>query len=190
VLMEASAESAEARRRAKNLERVRRYQAAHPDRVRETKRKYREKNPTADAEYQQRYRETHPRKRYPPKPRGPAKVDPRLPRHKMARGHGNNWHLAYATFWDAQAGRCYLCGDPLNPEVPQDIAMDHNHDCCPPRQSCDICRRGLACGRRNKLVGLADENPERLHRIADALIAANERVRLRMPEKPIQDAMF
>lgn len=187
--MEAVGDNA-ARKRALANARVKRYQARHPERVREQKRLYKEKNPDAGAEYARKYRETHPRKQYPPKPRAEPKVDPRLPGHKLARVHGNNWQLAFATFWEVQCGCCYLCGDPLNPDIAQAVAMDHNHECCPAHQSCGICRRGLACGRCNKLVGLANEDPERLRRIADALTAANDLVRSRMPDRPVQDAMF
>jgi hypothetical protein len=68
--------------------------------------------------------------------------------------------------------------------------IDHDHSCCPQRRSCDICRRGLACGRCNKLLGLANEDPARLHRIANALEAANTLVQARLPGRPIQEAMF
>ena len=111
-------------------------------------------------------------------------------RDKMRRIHGGNWRAAFAAFWEAQEGRCYLCGDPLQQDTPQATVIDHDHSCCPTRRSCDICRRGLACGRCNKLVGLADESAVRLRRIADALEAANLLVQERLPGKMAQGELF
>ena len=69
---------------------------------------------------------------------------------------------------------CYLC------EINRPTDVDHDHSCSPARKHrCDICIRGLACGPCNRLIGLADDDPERLHRIADNLQTAKEAVRIR-----------
>jgi hypothetical protein len=71
--------------------------------------------------------------------------------------------------WDslfiAQCGCCYLCGDPL-PEDPAFVATDHDHSCCPGSRSCGRCVRGLACVPCNTLIARANDDPERLLRIA------------------------
>jgi hypothetical protein len=69
-------------------------------------------------------------------------------------------------------------------------AIDHYHGCCPPKRSCDLCRRGLACSKCNSLIGLAGDDPDRLRRIADALEVANARVKARIAERSIQEKMF
>ena len=83
-----------------------------------------------------------------------------------------------------QAGRCYLCGDSLPPNLGK-IHVEHDHDCCPsPRKlaglggkiSCGKCVRGLACSSCNRLIGIARDDPYRLRRIADNLEGANHRV--------------
>lgn len=90
-----------------------------------------------------------------------------------------------AAIWQAQGGRCYLCGA----ELPLSAAViDHDHRCCPRTQhtsySCPDCRRGLSCHPCNLIVGHADDDPNRLRRIADALEAANLGVTQRLASRP------
>jgi Recombination endonuclease VII len=70
--------------------------------------------------------------------------------------------------WTAQGGRCCYCED-LLPIDRQQVHIDHDHTCCPPKRSCAACRRGLACQNCNFVVGNALEDPERLERIAKNL---------------------
>lgn len=85
---------------------------------------------------------------------------------------------------DAQQGLCYLCGDPL-PHDRHFLAIDHDHRCCPPKSSCARCRRGLTCHGCNVLIGHAQDDPQRLRRIADnleaAIAAAGERIARESP---------
>ena len=86
-------------------------------------------------------------------------------------------------FWEAQGGKCYLCGDnlPLDGDVPPFI--EHDHICCgPKRLGCPICRRGICCSPCNRLIGLAHDDPNRLRCIADNLEHAKELVRERMAD--------
>lgn len=65
----------------------------------------------------------------------------------------------YEALMQAQDGRCAIC---LKRPRKLRLAVDHNH------QTNEI--RGLLCGRCNhKLLGAADESPERLRRAADYL---------------------
>lgn len=73
-----------------------------------------------------------------------------------------------------QSGCCYLCGDPMNPV---DVAVDHDHSCCPSdRRSCGRCVRGLACRWCNQGTGQFRDDPARMRRAADALEEANRRL--------------
>jgi hypothetical protein len=82
-----------------------------------------------------------------------------------------------------QNGCCYLCGDPLPKDLTK-AAIDHDHSCCtgmkagPSRNkaSCGNCVRGIACGACNRLIASAQDDPDRLRRIADNLETANRRV--------------
>lgn len=81
--------------------------------------------------------------------------------------------------WNAQGGKCYLCGYEM--EEPNGTlkrnggttaVIDHDHSCCPQNKSCSICRRGLAHVACNSAVGLLFDDPARLRRAADAFEAA------------------
>lgn len=52
--------------------------------------------------------------------------------------------------WDAQEGRCLLCGTNL---VPANAVLDHDHRCCPGERSCGRCNRGFLCRKCNTNVG-------------------------------------
>lgn len=96
-----------------------------------------------------------------------------------------------AAMWQAQGGKCYLCGGDLSLEK---AVIDHDHRCCPRRRnqsfSCPDCRRGLACNPCNLIVGHADDDPDRLRRIADALAAANLSVMQRLAARPPPVTLF
>lgn len=99
---------------------------------------------------------------------------------RRADKHGPGADADWASMWASQQGRCYLCGTELiaNPEAASRSlnggypCIDHDHRCCPKDRSCRRCRRGLACGRCNALIGLAEDDPDLLLQIADNLEAA------------------
>lgn len=165
-------------------ETARRSRAADPERSRAAVRRYEAAHPEKVAEWKERRREKAAAARQPKPPRtGPL-------RGRKDRKHGSDWRTAYAEFWDAQGGCCYLCGDPLDLTKPQCIVFDHNHACCPANKSCKICRRGLACNRCNRAIGYALDDPARLRRMADALDAANALVLERMTTRDVQEGLF
>lgn len=92
-----------------------------------------------------------------------------------------------AAMWQAQDGKCYLCGREMTPGRE---AVDHDHSCCPKDRSCSICRRGLACRKCNLAIGHADDDPARLRRMADALEAANLAVKARKASAAIAETLF
>ena len=143
-------------------------------------------------EYQKAYRERNREKRLEVQRRSWAKnrdkinerkrarraADPEKAREQdrmeRARDPGRNQHGRWikedrAAMWDAQDGRCYLCGEPMDAGR---VRIDHDHSCCAPNTSCRICRRGLAHHRCNIAIGMADDDPAKLRRLADALEAA------------------
>src|SRR5258708_6381080 len=85
-----------------------------------------------------------------------------------------------AAMWAAQDGHCYLCGEELAAEKAH---VDHDHSCCGRDRSCPVCRRGLACEQCNRAIGLTRDDPDRLHRMADALEAAKRGVAARMADR-------
>jgi hypothetical protein len=95
----------------------------------------------------------------------------------------------WAAMWQAQDGRCYLCGEAL---VAADASthVDHDHACCGKERSCPACRRGLVHSTCNTAIGNAGDDPARLRRMADALEAAKAQVALRMAAAGDQPALF
>jgi hypothetical protein len=91
--------------------------------------------------------------------------------------HGENWDEIFARLWN---GKCYLCEDPLDEAS---YHTDHHHSCCPPGRSCEKCRRGFTCPNCNRLIGYAQDDPDRLRRIADNLEIANTLVRERLTDR-------
>jgi hypothetical protein len=82
--------------------------------------------------------------------------------------------------WDAlfveQAGRCYLCGDPM---TVQSAHLDHDHSCCSGKRACGACLRGLACPLCNQGIGQFGDDPERMRVVATNLEQANQKLRER-----------
>ena len=168
--------------RERSLEFNRQWAKEHPEQVRAT---------------QERWRAAHPgygRKRYAALKADPGKWEARQEYHRQwyqdhreevlervkersdadpyARlyyKHGTDWRQLFAALWEAQDGKCYLCGDELHPELARAVHLDHDHRCCPKARSCEKCRRGLACADCNRLIGCAKDDPKRLRRIADNL---------------------
>lgn len=100
----------------------------------------------------------------------------------------------WAALWDAQEGRCYLCGDAMSAEQRLGpgsalVIVDHDHSCCPDWHSCRICRRGLAHSNCNVAIGMANDDPAQLRRMADALEAAQLAVEQRRTKAAEQLAL-
>jgi hypothetical protein len=175
----------EANREAKN-EKSRQWAAAHPEKMREYNRRYREANLEKERARQRRSREANREANRESQRRYRAKrgTDGRRVQ-AWALNHGlrpEDW----ATLWDGQDGRCYLCGEPMTPEQ---VHIDHDHRCCPKDHSCIYCRRGLAHASCNQLIGFADDDPGRLRRVADNLEAALKVTDARLAGKPEQMTM-
>ena len=86
----------------------------------------------------------------------------------------------FDALWEAQADKCYLCGDELMRGVARAMHIDHDHTCCPLGKTCEKRRRGLACKDCNRLIGIAQDDPDRLERIAVNLRVAEAAVAERL----------
>ena len=75
------------------------------------------------------------------------------PCRNLRKRHGLSYDdvMAWAL---TQDNRCAIC------DRVRVLVIDHNHDCCPQDKSCQKCRRGLLCATCNRMIGLADDNPE------------------------------
>lgn len=67
----------------------------------------------------------------------------------------------------AQGGVCAICGS--QPDPVRGLDVDHDHACCPGKQSCGKCIRGLLCNSCNLAIGKLRDDPAMLRRAADYL---------------------
>jgi len=58
----------------------------------------------------------------------------------------------------SQNGLCAICKGPQQGDC--NLAIDHNHECCPERSACDKCRRGLLCTNCNNALGRVHDSIE------------------------------
>lgn len=60
---------------------------------------------------------------------------------------------------EAQGGACAICRRPASLA---ELAIDHDHNCCPKGGSCGACVRGLLCGLCNLGLGSFRDDPKAL----------------------------
>jgi hypothetical protein len=144
--------------KAAAVERTRRWRIANPGRRKATDAKWREQNRENERRRHREYKAANLEKER-------DRERQISQRNWMVRNHGIGYAEVFAEMWQAQDGCCYLCQRELARESAE---LDHDHRCCPKNATCSECRRGLACGHCNKLIGFAGDDPDRLR-----LIAAN-----------------
>lgn len=88
--------------------------------------------------------------------------DSNSPLNQKARRYGLPASVL-AEMEQEQGGRCAICG------VVQKLMVDHDHACCPGKESCGRCVRGLICSNCNRALGLMADDPERLNSAAEYL---------------------
>ena len=83
----------------------------------------------------------------------------------------DRFHLTpeqYDAMLSAQGGVCVVCGEPPPTEGRlKNLAVDHDHNCCPGSKSCGRCVRGLLCSNCNVAIGLLGDDVARV----EALLA-------------------
>lgn len=79
--------------------------------------------------------------------------------------------LDYEEMLASQGNCCAVCGGQPSGrgKAGARLAVDHAHSCCPGKESCGKCIRGLLCANCNTLIGLGGELPDRLRAAADYL---------------------
>ena len=182
--------------REASREAQRRYRAAHPDRVRESQRK---SHQNAPEEVRARKRERDQRRRDENRDLVNAQARDRYARNPRPKDETRRQHLwvrhrmtpeDYQAMWDAQGGRCCYCERPL-PDDTRKVHIDHDHSCtCGPKNTCGSCRRGLSCDACNQVIGKADEDWDRLERIAANGRKLQAAARERISGKPVQAELF
>lgn len=79
----------------------------------------------------------------------------------------------YRTLYEFQGRVCIGCGrakgNPDGDPRKRNLAVDHDHSCCPGPTSCGRCARMLLCGPCNDVLAHFRDDPKALRRLADAL---------------------
>jgi hypothetical protein len=78
----------------------------------------------------------------------------------------------YERMLAVQDGRCAACGD--LPSGGIRLAVDHDHACCPGKESCGKCVRALLCQSCNGAAGLLRDSPDRAMALAAYLIQGHD----------------
>jgi hypothetical protein len=65
------------------------------------------------------------------------------------------------------ANGCAICGSHDN------LCVDHDHACCPGKNSCGSCVRGVLCQRHNKALGFVSDSTDELHKMIQYLLPRN-----------------
>lgn len=74
----------------------------------------------------------------------------------------------YDKLLEAQDGACGGCGKVPGPKARR-MAVDHDHTCCPGKESCGQCVRGLLCWHCNDTLATFRDDEYGLRRLADYL---------------------
>lgn len=80
----------------------------------------------------------------------------------------------YLEMYAEQQGLCKICRgteiviDPKTERV-KNFSVDHDHACCPGKQSCGKCVRGLLCQRCNMVLGACADNRNLIMKMAEYL---------------------
>jgi hypothetical protein len=69
----------------------------------------------------------------------------------------------YAARLYAQNNCCALCDKEVSEQI-RPLAVDHDHDCCPGRETCGKCVRDLLCDSCNLMLGGARDSIELLQK--------------------------
>lgn len=72
----------------------------------------------------------------------------------------------YQDMLDAQDGKCAIC---LRSFTGMNLAVDHDHSCCPGKTSCGKCVRGLLCNSCNGALGMVADNVNTLRNMIQYL---------------------
>lgn len=76
----------------------------------------------------------------------------------------------YQALYEFQGGRCAICrrgmGNPNGDPRKRQLAVDHDHSCCPGKTSCGKCIRGLVDGPCNDVLAHFRDDPVSLERAA------------------------
>lgn len=95
----------------------------------------------------------------------------RNPEKFKRQAYKSRFGIDFDELWEAQGGKCALCGEPmvLGGINSNSVTVDHDRSCCPGKKSCGKCVRGLIHRKCNLVLGYAKDDSETLLGLADYL---------------------
>lgn len=137
----------------------RQYRAANTERIRLSQAAYRASNREVLADrrlekYRNRDREVH---------------SSRARRSALKTRYGITVEQ-YQYLVEQQHGVCAICGNPPSGQNKR-LVVDHDHSCCPTRETCGRCLRGLLCSPCNLKLGWLEKHWPQIARHATGKLA-------------------
>jgi hypothetical protein len=83
-----------------------------------------------------------------------AREDPEKRRQYYLKSRYQLTPERYDAMYMCQGGACAICGTPEDT-----LFIDHNHECCPGKNTCGECVVALLCSNCNVAIGLLRESP-------------------------------
>lgn len=77
----------------------------------------------------------------------------RAHQNRTAKTYGEEWGQLYDELKKFQGDHCAICQ--RNKGKTRNLAVDHDHKCCPGKESCGACVRGLLCSPCNSMLAHA-----------------------------------
>ena len=71
------------------------------------------------------------------------------------------WGLTLEEYRELLTGGCEVCG------TLEQLTIDHDHECCPGKETCGECIRGVLCNRHNLAEGNLRGDPEEAYALAE-----------------------
>lgn len=83
------------------------------------------------------------------------------PDSKQRRYVERTWGLTLEQYRELLGGGCEVCG------TLEQLTIDHDHECCPTKETCGNCIRGVLCNRHNLAEGNLRGDPEEAYALAE-----------------------
>lgn len=93
---------------------------------------------------------------------------------------------AYAAMFDAQGGRCAICR--REPREGYALSIDHDHNCCPGKETCGECIRGLLCVVCNSFLARCGDDIRVFQRVIQYILNGNSTTKTLVEQSTSEDS--
>lgn len=89
-------------------------------------------------------------------------------RTRRARHYRNRFGMTLAevdSLFEHAGRACEACAIPMSETFNGTLAIDHDHACCPGKDTCGKCIRGVLCTKCNAALGALGDDPKLVERL-------------------------